>query len=162
MYLRFLCLNTHCTHNVQHNLELFNFIFTARKRSLGKGNIFTGICLSTAGSLYDFTSCLAAWSMFLLTGRSLCLVPYSFCGEGGSVQGSLPDRVAPGHRPPCTVKSGRYASYWNAFLFSCVKVHDEPLCMETPRYTVKLNEYRLRSNYAQNLVCRFSRFTKQT
>ena len=30
------------------------FIITARKRSLGQGNIFTA-CLSTGGSLYDIT-----------------------------------------------------------------------------------------------------------
>ena len=28
----------------------------------GQGNVFTGICLSTGGSLYDVTSHLATWS----------------------------------------------------------------------------------------------------
>ena len=32
----------------------------------------------------------------------------SVCPRGGSS----------GQRPPCTVKSGRYASYWNAFLLN--------------------------------------------
>ena len=54
-----------------------------------------------------------------------------FTGWGGSLcpGGILPDRDSPGQRPPLdrypprqrpsplTVKSGRYASYWNAFLF---------------------------------------------
>ena len=38
-------------------------IVTARKSSLGQGNVFTGVCLSmVGGSLYYVTSCLAAWS----------------------------------------------------------------------------------------------------
>ena len=32
-------------------------------------------------------------------------------------QGDPPDRDSPDRDPPCTVKSGRYTSYWNAFLF---------------------------------------------
>ena len=62
-------------------------VFTARKRSLGKGNVFTRMCHSVHGrSLYGVTSCLS-------------LVPCPFQGRSPSV------------------KSGRYASYWNAFLF---------------------------------------------
>ena len=34
-------------------------------------------------------------------------------------EGSL-SRRPPGQRPPCTVTCGRYASYWNAFLFSLI------------------------------------------
>ena len=49
------------------HLLLRTVIITARKRSLGQGNIFTGMCQSFCpwgreGSLYDVTSCLAAWS----------------------------------------------------------------------------------------------------
>ena len=61
-----------------------------KKRSPGQCNIFTGVCLSTGG-------------------------------------GGLNDRDTPGQRHPHgqipsmdrppTVKSGRYASYWNTFLF---------------------------------------------
>ena len=44
-----------------------------------------------------------------------------------------PDRDSPWtetpDRDPRTVKSGRYASYWNAFLLQVLKVHLEPVCM---------------------------------
>ena len=74
-------------------------IFTARKRSLGQGNILTGVCLSTGGggSLYDVT----------------------YCPGGVSVRGGLPRETPP---PPGTVKSRRYVSYWNTFLFSMILV----------------------------------------
>ena len=32
-------------------LSLYNPVFTARKRSLGQGNKFTGVCLSTGGGV---------------------------------------------------------------------------------------------------------------
>ena len=35
-------------------------------------------------------------------------------------QTETPWTETPGQRPPCTVTSGRYASYWNAFLFYCL------------------------------------------
>ena len=73
-------------------------VITARKRSLGQGNDFTGVCLSTGGSLYDVTSCLAAWSHVPSRGP-LSLAPCSFQGVsvpgrmfflgGFSVQGNL-------------------------------------------------------------------------
>ena len=50
-----------------------------------------------------------------LCPRGLC--PRGLC-LGISVRGDLcPERSLSG-RPPCTVTCGRYASYWNAFLFS--------------------------------------------
>ena len=58
---------------------------------LWEGNVFTPVCqsfYSQGGSLYDGTSCLT--------------------------ETPPRDRDPP---PPCAVKSGRYASYWNAFLF---------------------------------------------
>ena len=74
-------------------------IVTARKRSLGQGNVFRSICLSTGGG-----------------GVSV---------QGVSVRGvsvrrvSVQGHLCPGrpHPPPSMVKSGRYASYWNAFMF---------------------------------------------
>ena len=63
-------------------------IITARKRSLGQGNMFTGVCLSTGG------------------------VPGPR-GEGAWSRGEVPG-VDP---PPDGYSCGRYASYWNAFLF---------------------------------------------
>ena len=38
-----------------------------------------------------------------------------FC-LGGLCQGGVSVRETPQETPPCTVMSGRYASYWNAFL----------------------------------------------
>ena len=67
--------------------SLHKFI-AARKRSLGQGNIFTRVCHSVQGS-------------GSVEGGGLCLG-----GRGVSVT------VTYG-----TVKSGRYTTYWNAFLF---------------------------------------------
>ena len=68
-------------------------IITARKRSLGQGNIFTPVCHSVH------------------RGEGGCLVP------GGSVPGG---DLLPGgclvETPPDGYCCGRYASYWNAFL----------------------------------------------
>ena len=74
-------------------------IITARKRSLGQGNIFRSVCQSFCsqwgrGSLYDVTSCLAAWS-HVPSRMFLSLVPRSF-GE----RGLCPGRVCPGTPPP--------------------------------------------------------------
>ena len=60
------------------------FIFTARKRSLGQGNIFIGVC-------------------------------QEFCSRGG---GGVCSRGGAWWRfPPDGYCCGRYASYWNAFLY---------------------------------------------
>ena len=94
-------------------------IFTARKRSLGQGNIilFTG-----GGSLSQHAS-QVTWQGGLCPGQGLCpggiSVMEGLCpgvaikgggslSRGGLCQGDL----------PCTVTSGKYASYWNAFLFA--------------------------------------------
>ena len=69
----------------QHQVD----IFTARKRSLRQGNVFTGVCLSTAGwSLYDVTSCPADWS-HVLSGGSLSLVLEGSLSRVVSVLGGL-------------------------------------------------------------------------
>ena len=70
---------------------------TVRKRSLLQGNIFKGVCLSTGISL---------------TETPLDRDPPLERPPG---QKHLPPT---GQRPPRTVKSGRYASYWNVFLFT--------------------------------------------
>ena len=65
------------------------------------------------GSLYDVTFCLAAWSP--VPSRGLC--PWSHVPSRGG--GSLTIRA---------VKSGRYTSYWNAFLllnFQQQKINQE-------------------------------------
>ena len=83
-----------------------NYFITACKRSLGQGNIFTPVCHSVHGG-----------------GLPQCMLGYH-----------PPDQAPPGPatphahqtRPPrrrtCwEIRStlGRYASYWNAILFSC-------------------------------------------
>ena len=81
-------------------------IITARKRSLGQGNIFTPVCHSVHSG--------GAWSGGGSSGPGGCLVLW---------RGLLPG-VVPGPggclvetpRPPDGYCCGRYASYWNAFL----------------------------------------------
>ena len=69
------------------DLVCLTHVITARKRSLGHGNIFRSICHSVRGGvLYDVTFCLVAWSHVLSRG-SLSLVPCSSWGV--SVQRGL-------------------------------------------------------------------------
>ena len=74
------------------------------------------VILSTGRvSLYDVTLCLAAWSMFLPGGSvsGTMFLPV----EGGSLSWRSPRRDTPWTKySSCTMKSGRYASYWNVFL----------------------------------------------
>ena len=101
--------------------------FTTHKRSLGQGNVLFACVILFArgeGSRYDVTSCLGARS-HVPSGDSLSLVPCCFRGGG---QRPLPRTEPPPPPPdldrdPRTVKSGRYASYWNAFLFDMKAVH---------------------------------------
>ena len=53
-------------------IQTFRYIITARKRSLGQGNMFTDVCLSTGG-------CLVPGG--LLPGG--CLVKGGVCSGGG-------------------------------------------------------------------------------
>ena len=71
-----------------------NIIITARKRSLGQGNIFTGVCPP---------------------GGGVCLWVQGCTPPGHTHSLDIP--------PPCPPRStsGWYASYWNAFLFR--KIH---------------------------------------
>ena len=93
---------------------------TAHKRSLGQGNISTPVCQSfcSQGSLYEFTSCQAAWSHVpsgVSLSAGLCLgglCPEGLCPGRGSLSAGVSVRET-----PRTVMSGWYASYWNDFLF---------------------------------------------
>ena len=87
-----------------------HFIITVRKRSLGQGNVFTCICLSTGE--------VSVWC-HLLSG---CLVPRSFLGflcalshvpSRGSLFGGSMSRGSLSR-----VKNGWYTSSWNAFLLN--------------------------------------------
>ena len=95
--------------------QCYTFLITARKRSLGQGNIFTGMCQSFCpwGSLYAVTSCLAAWSHAPSRGVS---VPGPMFLQGSLSRGCLcppQDRDLHSH----TVRSGLYPSHWSVFLF---------------------------------------------
>ena len=87
-------------------------IFTARKRSLGQGNVFTRVCHSI---LHDDTSSLAAWSQ-VPSGGSVFGPMFLLRGRGVSVSGPMFLRggLPPGQRPP--LPQLRYAFYWNTFL----------------------------------------------
>ena len=113
-----VCLNVTSPSNF--SIRVFPILYwisliTARKRSLGQGNmftVFTGVCLSTAGCLVP-GGCLlrgvpapggtCSGGCLLLGG---CLLPEEGCLLQGGVPGGDP-------RGYCC---GRYASYWNAFL----------------------------------------------
>ena len=83
-------------------------IFTSCKRSLGQGNVFTPVC----HSVHRESSLSRGVSV-----RGICLG--GLCPRGVSVWGVSDLGDTPWQRPPpCTVTSGRYASYWNTFLFS--------------------------------------------
>ena len=69
-------------------------IFTAHKRRLGQGNVFTGVYLTTGG-------------------RGLC---HRDPPDRGPLHKDPPGQRFPG-QTHLTVKSGQYASYRNAFLF---------------------------------------------
>ena len=80
---------------------LFVFI-AARKRSLRQGNVFTSVCQSfcSGGSLYDVTSCLAAWChapfarvslwSHVLSRGCLCVWSHIPSGEGLCSGGGSP------------------------------------------------------------------------
>ena len=66
--MEFLLFSLYCAFRdavyVTVNKTPFLEICTTRKRSLGQGNMFTGLCQSFClqeGSLYNVTSCLSAW-----------------------------------------------------------------------------------------------------
>ena len=77
----------------------FSSLFTARKQSFGQGNIFTSVCHSVhrGGALIDRDPWTDTPSWILLD--------------------RYPPLRSSWTETPCTVTSGRYASYWNAFLF---------------------------------------------
>ena len=90
------------------SFDLFNFSFiTAHKRSLGQGNVFTGVCLFTRG-VYACGEVLTTWGVCL---RGVCIqrfgrrLQFASWGKGWS-----------NPSPPPNQKSRRYASYWNTVL----------------------------------------------
>ena len=87
-------------------------VFTARKRSLGQGNVFTGICLSTGGGLASQNQKLHDQGASA-SSRGVCIRRGLHPGRGLD---RPPSRYMGYYGIRST--SGRYASYWNAFLLS--------------------------------------------
>ena len=110
------------------------FLITARKRSLGQGNIFRSVCQE-----------------FCPRGR--VLPP----GEGGasSWRGCLLGGGELVETPRDGYCCGRYASYWNAFLFSqyfCSKIKQVFTCFE-PVFTITPNSSKKNKVFcAVNLI----------
>ena len=96
-----------------------NFFITARKRSLGQGNMFTGVCLSTWGVPAPGVPALGECLILGVPGLGRCLL-LGGCllrwvwskGDACSQRVCLVETPPPdGH---CC---GRYESYWNAVLY---------------------------------------------
>ena len=100
-------------------------IFTARKRSLGQGNIFTPVCHSVHGGGWRgwYPSMHCRWypsmpcSRGVLSQHALQVVSQHALQWGVPALGGLLRGVAGGN-PPDGYSCGRYASYWNAFVFN--------------------------------------------
>ena len=83
--------------------------FTARKRSLGQGNVFIPVCHSVHRGKVSVPVCITGHMTGGPLSRGISVQ------RGVSVQGGLcPGGVS--QRDTLTVTHGRYASYWNAFL----------------------------------------------
>ena len=59
------------------------FVLTARKRSLGQGNIFTSVCHSVQGGV----ACVQKWGACVVKGgcvvKGACMGKGGVCGKGG-------------------------------------------------------------------------------
>ena len=100
-------------------------LITAQKRSLGQGNVFTHVYLSFCLQGVCIPACNGQRScIFAYNGAGIRCVSRGVCPW---VQGvyTLPRHTPPGH--PCRDDhwNGRYASYWNAFLFDVLVIYIE-------------------------------------
>ena len=109
-------------------------IFNARKRSLGQGNVFTPVCHSVhrgEGGLSNPPMQIPqGWADPLDAEPPRCRPP----GLGRPPAGwADPQRAGQTpHPPPIRSTSGRYASYWNAYLFKAgVNLQMSHLGLET-------------------------------
>ena len=100
--------------NVVFSIQRLRFV-TARKRSLGQGNVFTRVChfLHGEGGLHPGGGMHPGGGICIQEGGS---ASRGVCLQGVCIQAGL-------DRPPPSIRyyriqstSGRYAFYWNAFL----------------------------------------------
>ena len=91
--------------------------FTARKRSLGQGNIFISVCqeFCPRGGGGGWVRGVHGPGGCMVPG--VCMVPGGPWSRGGLVLGVHGPVGVPGGPPPDGYCCGRYVSYWNAFLF---------------------------------------------
>ena len=93
---------------------------TARKRSLGQGNIFTSMCQEFCSQGVGVVCTIACWDT--TPGKADPLgkeTPWQ--GRNPPGKETTPWQGRPPHSACWEIRStsGRYASYWNAILFSC-------------------------------------------
>ena len=100
------------------------------------------VILSTGGSLYDVTSCLATWSHFPSKGVSFpgsMFLPGCLCrGMSLFIWGLCPGVLC--RETPQNQKSGQYASYWNASLLSTSFGLKHQRCCRVSRIITSRNE----------------------
>ena len=107
---------------------------------LGQGNKFTGVCLSTGGvvvwsrgglQFFGGSPIFRGWSPIFRGVSNFSGVVSNFLGVsnflwglqffgGGLIQIFFPKNFFWDAPPPIRSLSGRYASYWNAFLFELI------------------------------------------
>ena len=136
------------------------FFFTARKRSLGQGNIFRSVCqeFCPQGGGCLLLGCVSAPSEgCMVQGGSApggCLLLGGCLVWGGSAPGGCLVWGVPGGDPPGRLLLWRYASYWNAF-FSfvfCVWCFQLLLCnVQCFQLTLRIR-FMHREYFYQNVI----------
>ena len=105
------------------------YVITARKRSLGQGNMFTGVCLPTGGVPGPGVGDWGCSGGCLLPGGTWSRrvhAPRGGAWSGGSAPGGGLLPVGTPWDGYCCV---RYASYWNAFLLHKSQPKSEASCV---------------------------------
>ena len=103
-------------YSINRNLLIFPCCLLPAATKLGQSNIFTGVCLSTGGCL---TLCMLGYTLHPPRADP----PRADTPPRADPQEQTPTReqTPPPHREADSSirsTSGRYASYWNAFLFA--------------------------------------------
>ena len=114
---------------IKVHINNVRLIITARWRTLGQGNVFTGVCLSTGGRV-GFPACITGHMT-----RGVCIQgAFASVGGGGVGQASPPIGY---YGIPST--SGWYASYWNAFLYW------QKVCAVRIHFSARMHSSRMRT-----------------